>query len=199
MKVYGKLAQARKMLQDSNLKKTGKGYGFNYFELADFLPRTTEIFAQLNLASFTNISVDRAQMTIADGEDGSTIVFEIPFASFKSDDKRALQAVQELGGSITYLTRYLWVQVMNIVEPDDIDRDKTSTQKQVVTETTQETVTEKQFEKIFWDGHSPIKQFDHFMVGNLEYITMKNKDGQLFGLITDKSVTDPKIKYYKFQ
>jgi hypothetical protein len=121
MTVYGKLAQARKMLQESGLRKTGNGYGFNYFELADFLPTTTEIFAQLGLASFTTITTESAKMTIVSAEDGSNVVFEIPFANFKSDDKRALQEVQELGGSITYMTRYLWVQVMNIVEPDSVD------------------------------------------------------------------------------
>ena len=121
MKVYKKLAQAREMLQESGLKKTGKGYGFSYFELSDFLPRTNEIFAELGLASFTTITIETAKMTICDAEDGSTMTFEIPFANFKSDEKRALQEVQELGGSVTYMTRYLWVQVMNIVEPDSID------------------------------------------------------------------------------
>lgn len=121
MKVYSKLAKARKMLQESNLKKTGKGYGFVYFELHDFLPRITEIFAEMNLASFTTITKDSAKMTIVDGEDDSAVTFEIPFASFKADEKRDLQEVQELGGSITYLTRYLWVQALNIVEPDTVD------------------------------------------------------------------------------
>jgi len=65
-------------------------------------------------------------------------------------------------------------------------------------QTEQPRETHKEYEKVFWDGVSPIKQFDHFMVGELEYITMKNTQGQLFGLITDKSITDPKVKYYKF-
>src|SRR5690606_4982401 len=98
MKVYGKLARARRMLQESGLKKTGKGYGFSYFELSDFLPRTNEIFDELGLASFTTITLESAKMTICDAEDGSTMTFEIPFANFRSDEKRALQEVQELGG-----------------------------------------------------------------------------------------------------
>ena len=40
---------ARKKLQESGLKKTGKGYGFNYFELADFLPTITDIFDELGI------------------------------------------------------------------------------------------------------------------------------------------------------
>ena len=79
---------------------------------------------ELNLASFTTITTESAKMTIVDGEDETQMTFEIPFASFKGDEKRSLQEVQELGGSVTYMTRYLWVQVMNIVEPDTVDRSK---------------------------------------------------------------------------
>ena len=88
---------------------------------------------------------------------------------------------------------------VSIASADEV---KNAVQRQErVTETKQvvNTTQEKQFEKIWWDGQSPLKQFDHFMVGDLEYITMKNKDGQLFGLVTDKSITDPKVKYYPLQ
>ena len=54
---------ARKKLQESGLKKTGKGYGFNYFELADFLPTITDIFDELGLCSFTTIDTELAKMT----------------------------------------------------------------------------------------------------------------------------------------
>ena len=58
--------------------------------------------------------------------------------------------------------------------------------------------TNKEFDKVFWDGKSPIKKFDHFMVGPIEYITMQNKTtNELFGLATDKSITGPE-KWYKF-
>jgi hypothetical protein len=207
MKVYGKLAQARVKLQQSNLKKTGKGHGFVYFELGDFLPRINEIFNELKLSSFTSITSETAKMTIADAEDGSTMTFEVPFANFKGDDKRKLQEVQELGGSITYLTRYLWVLALNIIEPDTVDRDKQATsnttqtqqvkQEPVQQETQQVQEDKPAFEKVYWDGHSPLKQFDHFMSEDgLEYKTMKNKEGKLFGLCTDPNIQDSR-KYYK--
>ena len=197
MSVYTKLAKARRMLLNSKLQKSGKGYGFSYFELSDFLPRTTEIFDELKLASFTTITTESAKMTIVDGEDETQMTFEIPFANFKSDEKRSLQEVQELGGSVTYMTRYLWVQVMNIVEPDTVDRNKDEVVKETRTES--KPIENKVYETVWWDGVSPIKQFDHFMVGDIEYVTMLNKNnGELFGLAVDKSITDPKVKYYKF-
>jgi len=128
MNIYQKLAKARKMLQDSRLSKSGNGYGFSYFELSDFLPRTTEIFDELGIGSFTSINKERGTMTISDGE--GSIVFEVPFGEFKSEEKRKLQPVQEIGGAITYITRYLWVQVMNIVESDTVDRHVGTTAEQ---------------------------------------------------------------------
>jgi len=132
MNIHQKLAKARKMLQDSKLYKTGKGYGFSYFELSDFLPRTTEIFDELGLSSVTSISKEKCSMTISDGQ--GSVVFELPFAEFVSEDKRKLQPVQELGGSVTYLTRYLWVQAMNIVEPDRVDSKLMREVKQMIEE-----------------------------------------------------------------
>lgn len=111
MSVYQKLTNAREMLQDLNLKKTGVGgkYGseYKYFELKDFLPYVNKIFNKEKLCSSTIITNELSKMIIYDAEDDSSITFEIPFGNFKGSDKRKLQEVQELGGSVTYLTRYL--------------------------------------------------------------------------------------------
>lgn len=214
MKVYENLSKARVMLQQSSLKKTGKGHGFNYFELSDFLPRINEIFEELKLVSFTSITTETAKMIIASAEDGSTAEFEIPFANFKGDDKRKLQEVQEMGGTITYLTRYLWVQVMNIVEPDTVDRpnqQKTqntqtapvrNAQAPVQQEAPQQETPVYDDDKVWWDGSSPLKQFDHFIVdqpdgSQIVYKTMKNKTkGNLFGLAVEPENVSPSLKYY---
>ena len=87
-KIYSKLAKARKQLQESGLKKTGKGHNFTYFELGDMLPTINTIFEKLNIASFTKITLENCELTLVDGEDDSTITFEIPYATFKSDEKK---------------------------------------------------------------------------------------------------------------
>jgi len=210
MKVYSKLTQARVMLQNSNLKKTGKGPNFSYFELKDFLQRVNEIFSELKLSSFTDINGTAPKLVIVDCEDDSIVEFKIPYAEFKGDEKRKLQAVQELGAEITYLTRYLWVQALNIIEPDTIDRDKTVQEdtKQESSQPVQQ--SQKSNIKIFnpddatwWDGYSPMKEFDCFVVENITYKTMKSKkDGHLFGLAVSPSadtLTDSKLKYYEFK
>jgi len=223
MKVYGKLAKARLLLQKSNLKKTGKGHGFIYFELADYLPRTTEIFAELGLVSFTKITDTNAMMTIVDAEDGSAIEFEIPFANFKGAEKKGLQQIQELGGTITYLSRYLWTQVMSIVEPDTIDGakkdkqdtwgDKPATRiprpatltpvNPPVVQATPAPAKTHTDEIKWWDGVSPLEVFDHFQIdteeGLLTYKTMKNKTkGNLFGLCIDENVSYER-KYFDIE
>jgi hypothetical protein len=215
MKVYGALSKARVMLQKSALKKTGKGHGFTYFELGDFLPRVNDIFDELKLSSFTHITEEGAKMVIVSSEDGSMAEFEVPFANFKGDAKRNLQEVQEMGGTITYLTRYLWVQALNIVEPDRVDRDKevkqeeTQPQQQrqaVQTQTSSVKTNNYTDDLVYWDGHSPIKEFDCFVVdqpdgSQITYKTMKSKkDGHLFGLavIPAADKLPQNLKYYDF-
>jgi len=220
-KIYSKLAKARRMLQESGLKKTGKGHNFIYFELADFLPTVNRIFDELKIASFTKITLENCSLTIVDGEDDSTITFEIPHAGFKSDEKRNLQDVQNRGAEITYLTRYLWVQALNIVEPDTIDRDKDAKQEETPVQTTsqpvqqstqqtqastQKTTTYKD-DLVYWDGRSPIEEFDCFVVdqpdgSQITYKTMKSKkDGHLFGLavIPAADTLHQSLKYYEFK
>jgi hypothetical protein len=207
-KIYSKLAKARKMLQESGLKKTGKGHNFIYFELADFLPTVNKIFDELQIASFTKITLENCELTLVDGEDDSTITFEIPYATFKSDEKRNLQAVQERGAEITYLTRYLWVQALNIVEPDTVDRSRGAQQTtQPVQQAQTATVKTNNYinDLTYWDGVSPIKEFDCFVVdqpdgSQITYKTMKSKkDGHLFGLavIPEANSLPQALKYYE--
>jgi len=58
--------------------------------------------------------------------------------------------------------------------------------------------TDKEFDIKWWSGEGQIAQFEHFMVGDIEYKTMKNKtSGELFGLAVDESVAYDQ-KFYKF-
>jgi hypothetical protein len=53
-------------------------------------------------------------------------------------------------------------------------------------------------EKKWWSGQGPISLYEHFIIDDIEYITMKNKTtDELFGLATDESVPQSK-KFYKF-
>lgn len=120
-KAHKKLAEARVMLQKSGIKKSGyNSYGkFSYFQLEDFLPQTNAIFNELGLVSQFSIIDGVAYLDIYDVDsDDGWIRFTVPFAEAGI---KGATAIQSLGGSITYLRRYLWVACMEITENDVVD------------------------------------------------------------------------------
>jgi hypothetical protein len=124
MNVYQKLQQARIKLQSSAIKKSGdnKFVGYSYFELADFLPQTQSLFAELGLCAGFSIEGGRAFLRIYNSEKPDEYVFfETPVAEAPM---KGTLAIQQLGAVHTYLRRYLYVNAMEIVEHDAVDAAK---------------------------------------------------------------------------
>lgn len=118
--VYDKLQRARVTLQSIELKKSGhnKFAGYRYFELADFLPTVNKIFDDIGLCHTLEFTSDLATMRIIDTENGGCAKFTCPMAEAHL---KGCHPVQNLGASITYISRYLLVMAMAIVEHDSID------------------------------------------------------------------------------
>lgn len=118
--IYDKLQKARVSLQSMELKKSGhnKFAGYKYFELSDFLPEVNNIFANLGLCQTLEFDKDLATMRIFDRDTGGQIKFTCPMASA---NLKGCHEVQNLGASITYITRYLLVMALAICEHDSID------------------------------------------------------------------------------
>ena len=139
MNVYQKLAKARAMLQKKPLKKSGenKYAGFKYFELADFLPAVTEIFAEVGLCSqfyideekMVDVStneepyfVQRPAIAYLDIIDTDRPNQFIEFKSGIADaGTKGASPIQQLGSVHTYMRRYLWLEAMEITECDGVD------------------------------------------------------------------------------
>lgn len=117
MTVEQKLQQCRVELQKKGLKKSGKNNyaGFTYFELADFLPVINEMFALKNLFSNFSMLDTVAILKITDLEDKSEVVFTTPVAEL---ELKGCNKIQALGGTHTYLKRYLYFNALEIVESD---------------------------------------------------------------------------------
>lgn len=118
--VYLKLNEARLMLQNSELKKSGhnKFAGYKYFELGDFLPTVQNIFAQVGLCGVVSYTQELATLTITDIQDGHSIFITSPMGSAAL---KGCHEVQNIGAVETYQRRYLWVTAMEIVEHDVLD------------------------------------------------------------------------------
>ena len=120
--VFQKLLTARKMFLQGGVSKSGKNFQiqYEYFELKDIVPLATEIFTELGLIGLVSFSDEKATMTIVNTDNPEeTIVFESPMR-YPSENK-AINPVQALGGSQTYLRRYLYLVALDIVEADSIE------------------------------------------------------------------------------
>jgi hypothetical protein len=120
MGVHKKLMEARILLQQAPLKKSGhnKFAGYQYFELGDFLPTINQIFYKVGLCGVVSFGKEVAQLCITDIEDNSVICITSPMAEA---NLKGCHPIQNLGAVETYTRRYLWVTAMEIVEHDALD------------------------------------------------------------------------------
>ena len=120
MSVYKKLQQARMLLQNTKLTKSGKNKfaGYEYFELGDFLPAIQKICNDVGLCGVVSFNEHMAFLQINDVEDGTSIVLTSPMSSASL---KGCHDVQNLGAVQTYLRRYLWTNAFEIVEHDALD------------------------------------------------------------------------------
>jgi len=121
MNVYQKLNEARAKFHQKALKKSGhnKFAGYNYFELGDFVIPAIEIFGEVGLTSIIRFGKEIAEFIVVNTEKpDETIVFTSPMSSAAL---KGCHEVQNLGAVQTYITRYLWVSVLHIVEHDALD------------------------------------------------------------------------------
>jgi hypothetical protein len=119
--IYQRLNSVRVDLQKMNLKKSGRNAfaGFDYYELCDFVPAINSLCAKYDLT--TAFGVDGAQCSLFI-IDSITPEIAIKFVMpFEQPSIKGANAVQNLGGAITYLRRYLFMTAFEIVESDVSD------------------------------------------------------------------------------
>ena len=129
MNAYQKLQIARSKFLQAGVKKTGKNIHleFMYFELQDIVPVAVAIFSEVGLLMVPTFGRDYAVARVynVDDRDEDPIVFEAPFTQIapivSNTGKVVTNEMQALGSSITYMRRYLWQLVLDIIESDSID------------------------------------------------------------------------------
>lgn len=120
MSVYKKLQEARILLQNTKLNKSGKNKfaGYEYFELGDFLPQIQNICQKNGLCGMVSFTAETAYLTIHETEGDGFVTFTSPMSSAAL---KGCHDVQNLGAVQTYLRRYLWTNAFEIVEHDALD------------------------------------------------------------------------------
>lgn len=123
MSIYKKLTEARVKLQETKLTKSGfnKFANFKYYELADFLPSLNKINLELGICTKFELDTEgkKAILNIFDfDKPGEKITFNIPYVP---SEVKGASEIQNLGGTITYLRRYLFLVAFEITDGDVID------------------------------------------------------------------------------
>ena len=119
--IYQKLMQVRTEFHQLELKKSGhnKFANFKYFELGDFLVPATKLLNNNGLCPIVTFSNDLAKMVVVNTDNPEEM---IEFTSPMRDlELKGANSMQSLGGIETYQTRYLYIQLLNIVESDSFD------------------------------------------------------------------------------
>lgn len=121
LNIYQKLQKCRAELSKEKLTKSGenKFSNYKYFELGDFLPKVNKLFFENGLMSEFNLYEKIAKLRVIDSEEPtSQIIFTVPVAEAKIN---GTSPIQVLGGQITYLRRYLYINALEIAESDMVN------------------------------------------------------------------------------
>ena len=122
MNVYQKLGVAREQFYDMNVKKTGinRYAGFKYYSLEDIVPVKNVLLNRLGLVDpITFNGKESATLTLINVHNPEEkIEFSTPL---ENDESLISNPIQKLGAIETYIRRYLYLMMLDIVEGDAID------------------------------------------------------------------------------
>ena len=121
MNIFEKIQTIRVKLAEDGLKKGKKNEyaGYTYYELGDFLPRIMQLCKEQKIFPVVSFTAETATLTVYDCEKPDAKV-EIT-TPMSTAQLKACHPVQNLGAVQTYLRRYLYIAMFEIVESDKIE------------------------------------------------------------------------------
>lgn len=121
MNIFEKIQTIRVNLSESGLKKGKKNEyaGYTYYELGDFLPHIMQLCKEQKIFPVVSFTAETATLTVYDCEKPDAKV-EIT-TPMSTAQLKACHPVQNLGAVQTYLRRYLYIAMFEIVESDKIE------------------------------------------------------------------------------
>ena len=165
----------RVKLQDAKLKKSGKNKfaGFDYFELADFLPKLNELMLEEGVNDRFYIKDDYATLELV--KDAEKNIYTIPFFVYATPLNKngvpSMQDIQYLGALNTYYKRYLYLNAFGITDGEIIDSMDNGTNED---EKIEPKATPKQIEmlKKLYNEEEIEKIYEWAKVANLNDLTV---------------------------
>ena len=179
----------RVKLQNAKLKKSGKNKsaGFDYFELADFLPKLNELMLEEQVNDLFNIDDGKATLTLIKGEERQ--VYSMPFVLFETPvfkrsnqdgevfEVKSMQDIQYLGALNTYYKRYLYLNAFGITDGDIIDAMDNNSQEVKAENKTERKATPNQVKKVKELVTDISKMLEYYKVEKVEDLTIAKKGG----------------------
>ena len=124
---YQRLMQARIDFAKKNIQPSGYNahLNFDYLELKDIIPVANKVLADNGLMLVIDFSsVECIGKVIDLFDENEPIIFTIPYPDPAKDAERLkLNVVAMVGSQVTYLRRYMYQLVLDIVVRDEIDAD----------------------------------------------------------------------------
>lgn len=128
MNAFQKLQLARVRFLSAGVEKSGKHMKleYKYFELQDIVPPAEKIFFEVGLLMVPSIHGDTATARVYNTADPKDYIdFVAPYTPIapivSNAGNMVTNEMQATGSSITYIRRYLWQLVLDIIECDSID------------------------------------------------------------------------------
>ena len=149
MNIYQKINQVRQELLQQRIKADKKGFNYNYIDLPQIEGPITEACGKVGLLNIFRFPEGRAELEIVDIDATErlfaiTIPVSVEASMVKISDK---QPIQNVGGMMTYMRRYLYMTAYAISEHDAVEEQVSK--DNAVQETTQhlEEQTAEKFSK----------------------------------------------------
>ena len=170
----------RVKLQNSKLKKSGnnKFAGFDYFELADFLPKLNELMLEEGVNDLFTIEEEVVTLTLIKGNEKQ--VYKMPFTRFSTpvnkNGQPSMQDIQYLGALNTYYKRYLYLNAFGITDGEVIDRmdnNELKETKKAITEKKEVKASPKQITLIESLVSDIPAMLNYYKVENIEDLTIE--------------------------
>ncbi len=124
LNIWQKLLLLRRDFLGLGVKKTGINLHaeFKYFELEDIVPVATDIFTKYNCVFLTTFPDGKAVGRLVNLDNLSEeIVVEFTARSIAEPGKFRMNEVQGLGAELTYMRRYLYFLILDVLDPEKFD------------------------------------------------------------------------------
>lgn len=178
MNVWQKLLAARIDFLREGVTKSGVNMHaeFKYFELDDIVPVATKIFSTYNCLFVTSFPEGKAVGRLINLDNTEEqVVVEFNARSISEPAKFRMNEVQGLGAEITYMRRYLYFLILDVVEADAFDANSGSDAPAPKSESKKPVSTEKR-EEIKKDLTSPEANADELQIKALKAVLKKLKE-----------------------